>query len=186
MTSVGGPTSTCWRLSRAGVFAVVATQLAALGHVMGGGRLPDPTVLFTVTVSLGGSLSGLATRRRSGRQILLALLLSQLAFHAAFQVTAHSAHGPGGWVGGWRMLAFHLVAGLLAAWVMAGAESMVFRLYAALHRAIVSRPARSAVATTPSWTAVIIGRSRLGRLQAAGSSLVARRGPPGNVVAALV
>jgi len=56
---VGELTSTRWRLLRAGVFALVATQLAALGHVVGGGQLPDPAMLLTIGIFLGGSLSGL-------------------------------------------------------------------------------------------------------------------------------
>jgi len=138
VTPVQAPTSTGWRLLRASVFAVLATQLAALGHVMGGGQLPDPAVLLTIAVFLGGSLSGMAARRRTGAQIFAVLAASQLVFHIAFAVTAtHAEHGAGGPLDAPRMLAFHLFAALAASALMSGGESTLFRLFAALHRVLV-------------------------------------------------
>ncbi len=108
---------------------------------MGGGQLPDPAVLLTIAVFLGGSLSGLATRRRTGTQIFAVLAASQLVFHIAFAVTAtHAGHGAGGPLDGPRMLAFHLFAALAASALMAGGESTLFRLFAALHRVLVRVP----------------------------------------------
>ena len=99
---------------RASVFAVVAVQLAALGHALGGGGLPDPAVLLTVAAFLGGAVSSLATRRLSGAQICALLLTSQLVFHSVFEVTAtHAEHAStGSAVGTGQMLLFHLVAAL--------------------------------------------------------------------------
>ena len=163
-----------WRLFRAAVFAVVASQLAAMGHLLGGGHLPDVTVLITVAVFLGGSLSGLARRRRPGWQIFLGMLASQLAFHTAFEVTAHH-DGP---MNAARMLVFHLFAAMAASWLMAGGESMLFRLFAALHRVLAPLRRIPAIAFPPNWTAVISGDAAGGRLRVPEVSVVSRRGPP--------
>jgi hypothetical protein len=175
---VGAPTSTGWRYTRACVFAVVATQIAALGHLLGGGDLPDVAVLITVTVFLGGSLSGLANRQRTAPQIFAGLVLSQLAFHAAFQVTAHHATHADGPIGTGRMLIFHLFAALAATWVMAGGENMLFRLFAALHRVLVPAQTAAAIGLPPTWTAVVTGGGRAVLMRAGELSAGSRRGPP--------
>jgi hypothetical protein len=171
------PTNTRWRFFRAGVFAVLATWLAALGHLLGGGRLPDLSVLFAVTIFLGGSLSGLATKRRSGWQIFIVLAASQLVFHAAFQLTAHS-HATESWVPTGQLLVFHLVAALLTSAVMTSGESTLFRLFATLHRALAPARIRSVVWLPPEWTAVITGGAGGGLLDDSVAAVVSRRGPP--------
>ncbi|MEP6561707.1 MAG: hypothetical protein ABJD68_11640 [Nakamurella sp.] len=180
LAGVVTPTSTSWRLFRAGAFAVIATQLAALGHLLGGGQLPDPAILLTVTVFLGGSLSGLATKRRSGWQIFAGMVASQLVFHAAFQLAGHS-HGAQSVLPTGGMLAFHLVAAALTAALMANGESMLFRLFAALHRVLAPAPIRTIVALAPDWTVVIIGDAGDAFLRTAVTSAVSRRGPPVSV-----
>lgn len=176
------PTSTGWRFVRACVFAAVATQLAVLGHVLGGGAIPDLDILLPVTILLGGSLTGFAGRRRSLAQIFGALAASQLLFHVAFALTTHH----GGSVtsmeplvaGAARMVAFHLMAALAASWVMAHGESTLFRLFAALRRVLVPSRRPLTVRLSPRWTAVITGGAG-GRLLLTGlGSLSSRRGPP--------
>ncbi|MGS0683865.1 hypothetical protein ACVBEQ_01710 [Nakamurella sp. GG22] len=178
------PTSTCWRFVRACVFAAVATQLAALGHVLGGGAFPDIDVLVPVTVLLGGSLTGFAGRRRSFAQIFGALAASQLLFHLAFTLSTHhgGSEGPplplGVVAGTGGMVAFHLLAALAASWVMTHGESTLFRLFAALWRVLVPARRPMTVRLGPSWTAVITGGAG-GRLLLTGlGSLRSRRGPP--------
>lgn len=184
MTAVLAPTSTGWRVFRASVFAALATQLAALGHVMGGGLLPDPAVLFTIAIFLGGSLSGLANRRRTGVQIFTALATSQIVFHTAFAVTAtHAGHGAGGPLDASRMLTFHVLAALATAAVMAGGESTLFRLFAALHRVLIRARLIQLVFLAPGWTAVISGSSGGVRFRSGELSLVSRRGPPPRLAA---
>lgn len=162
---------------RAGVFAVVATHLAALGHLMAGGALPDPAVLATVTVFLGGSLSGFTGRRRTGPQIIGALLISQFAFHLAFSLTAHPMAAEHG-VGAGRMFAFHVLAALAAGAVMAGGESALFRLFAALHRVLLAATPPPPIGLSPRWTALIPTGS-VGLRQSPGVlSAASRRGPP--------
>jgi predicted membrane channel-forming protein YqfA (hemolysin III family) len=171
------PTSTRWRFFRAGVVAVVATWLAALGHVLGGGQLPDLAVLFTVTIFVGGSLSGLATKRRSGGQIFGVLVVSQLLFHVAFQLTAHS-HAAESWLPTGQLLLFHLIAATLTSVLLAGGESTLFRLFAALHRAFAPARIRPVVGLAPQWTAVITGGAGGALLEDAVAAAVSRRGPP--------
>lgn len=179
MTAVQAPTTNGWRIFRASVFAVLATQLAALGHALGGGSLPDPAVLITVTVFLGGSLSGLARNRRTGPQIFAVLVVSQLAFHAVFAVTAeHAGHAGTGSTITAAMLAFHLFAALATSILMAGGESTLFRLFAALHRALVPALPIQVVQMAPGWTAVITGGSGGLRLRAGELLPLVRRGPP--------
>ena len=146
---------------------------------MGGGQLPDPAVLLTIAVFLGGSLSGLATRRRTGTQIFAVLAASQLVFHVAFAITAtHAGHGAGGPLDAPRMLTFHLFAALAASALMARGESTLFRLFAALHRVLVRVPLIRPVVLAPAWTAVIPGGSGGLRLRSGELSLLSRRGPP--------
>lgn len=168
------PTTAGWRLLRGGAFALVATQLAALGHAAGGGSLPDPAMLLTVAVFVGGAVTALATRRRSWLQICGVLAASQLLFHVAFLVTAHHS-GP---VDAGRMLAFHAVAAVLATWVLAGGESALFRLYDALRRALVAAPVRAVVSLAPSWTVLISYGSGLRLLCDGALTAYRRRGPP--------
>lgn len=178
------PTSKGWRLLRAGIFAVVATQLAALGHLLAGGALPNPAVLLTLTVFLGGSLSGFAGRRRSGPQIFGALLASQLVFHLALTLTAHPMEGhpmaaqAGGSGGAERMIAFHIVAAVVASWVMASGESTMFRLFSALHRVLRLAPTKATIDASPAWTALIPTGTVGVRPSAADLSTASRRGPP--------
>jgi hypothetical protein len=178
------PTSTGWRFVRACVFAAIATQLAALGHVLGGGAVPDLDILLPVTILLGGSLTGFAGRRRSLPQIFGALAASQLLFHVAFALTTHHggsvapAESPGAVAGTGGMVAFHLLAALAASWVMAHGESTLFRLFAALRRVLVPSRRPLPVRLSPRWTAVITGGAG-GRLLLTGlGSLSSRRGPP--------
>lgn len=179
------PTTTRWRLLRAGIFAVVAGQLAALGHVLGGGRLPDLAVLITVTVFLGGAISGLADRRRTGPQIFGMLVLAQFAFHTVFLLTTgHTAHADlpvGGLsvLGAGPMLAFHLIAALATSWLLTGGESALFRLCAALRRVLLPARRVPPVSLAPAWTAMVTGGAGAVRLWAGELSLISRRGPPG-------
>jgi hypothetical protein len=181
---VPDPTTTRWRLIRGTAFAVLAGQLAALGHLLGGGALPDPAVLITVTVFLGGAASSLARRRRTGPQILGLLAASQIVFHAVFLLTAgHGGHAGqpavAGSVGTAQMIAFHLIAALATSWLLTHGEDTVFRLFAALRRVLASGPRILVVPPLPGWTVAVGDGSGAVRLRAGELSLISRRGPPG-------
>lgn len=168
------PTTPGWRLLRGGVFALVATQLAALGHATGGGSLPDPAALLTVAVFVGGSVAALATRRRSWLQICGVLSASQLLFHLAFLLTTHHS-GP---VDTGRMLAFHALAAVLAASALTGGESALFRLYNALRRALSPARVTAVVCLPPGWTVLIAPDAGLRLLCDGALTRHRRRGPP--------
>lgn len=167
------PTSPRWRLLRASAFAAVATALAALGHVNGGGHPPDPAILIVLAVLVAASVSGLADRRLSGLQITAMLAASQVCFHLLFEVTAHQS----GSVDVARMVSFHLFAAAASAWVLTVGESALFRLFAALHRLIVRLHPSSPIRLGPSWTALLADRPAPGLYQAL-AACISRRGPP--------
>lgn len=139
------PTSATWRRLRAGLFAVVAALLAALGHLVGGGALPDLAALLTATAVVAPVAGGLARRQRGYPAILGVLALSQGLFHLLFGLTGHGGHampmagalsGPLPDPMSARMLALHLVSAALTALVLTRGEAAVFRLSAVLRRLV--------------------------------------------------
>ena len=177
------PTSPRWRLLRASVFTAVATSLAALGHVNGGGHTPDPAILIVLAVLVAGTVRGLADRRLSGLQITAMLAASQVCFHLLFEVTAHHTGSVDvgsvdvGSVDVARMVSFHLFAASASAWVLTVGERALFRIFAALHRMIVRLSPATPIPLAPSWTALLADLSARVLHQALGAT-VTRRGPP--------
>lgn len=76
-----------WRLLRGGLFAMVSSQLAALGHLVGGGMLPSPTIVLGVGGLIAVAAVGLASRQRGFLGILSLLAASQVLFHLLFSMT---------------------------------------------------------------------------------------------------
>jgi hypothetical protein len=127
-----GPLSPRWRGLRSTVFAVVAALMAALGHAIAGGGFPDAAALLSTAAVVGGSVSGLARRRRTAAGIFGVLLASQVAFHLTFVVAGHEHHA----VDLTRMIGFHLAAAAIAALVMARGEAALFVLLSWLDRLV--------------------------------------------------
>ena len=118
-----GPTSRFWLTCRSASFALVTAYVSGLGHLLGGGSLPPIGTLLFAAAVVG----------------------AQLAFHLLFSLDAHDMAPldlP-------RMLAFHVVAAVLCALILAHGDRALFRLFAALHR-VVDR-ALATPATLPSW-----------------------------------
>ena len=175
------------------MFAAVATSLAALGHVNGGGHAPDPAILIVLAVLVAGTVRGLADRRLSGLQITAMLAASQVCFHLLFEVTAHHSGSVDvgsvdvgsvdvgsvgvGSVDLARMVSFHLFAASASAWVLTVGERALFRIFAALHRMIVRLIPATPIPLAPSWTALLADLSARVLHQALGAT-VTRRGPP--------
>lgn len=189
---------------RGGIFALVSAQLAALGHLVGGGMLPPPIVVLG-----GGGLIALAAMALAGRQrgfvgIFSLLTASQLLFHLLFSAATNmcampaesaAAAGMAGMAGrpgmpgsvavpgmcggldGARMIAFHAIAAALTALVLTFGDAVLFRLAAVWLRALhrPSNPAPAA-ASTAGWSVRSSTRSML----PAGPALMRhpRRGPP--------
>ena len=156
------------------MFALVTAYLAALGHVVGGGGLPDFAPLLLAAVLIAGSVSGLARGRRSTGQIFGLMLASQLAFHLLFAVTAHAGHEHLDLV---RMAVFHLLAAVGATAVLARGEDTLFRLFAALTRVVLRTLPPAPVVRTRTWTVVNADDERV-PATASCPAPVSRRGPP--------
>lgn len=163
---------------RSAAFAAVATEIAALGHIVGGGTSPDVAVLLAGGAGAAGVTVGLARQRRGAGAILAAMLVCQLGFHLLFSIDTHrAAAGAGTAVDLQRMVVFHLVAAAVSAVVLATGERALFGLFAALVRSVRIPAPPAGVDLPPAWTA------RVAPLDASRSdgpllSTSPRRGPP--------
>lgn len=166
-------------LLRAAVLAVVTTVLTAVGHLAGGGSLPDVTVLVVLLPLLAGVVSTLAERLRGTAGTLAVLATGQLALHHLIELLnpTHAAHhlaGPGTSSG--TMLATHAAATLLTAAALRYADRAIEAVGAALGRVLPRRPpalcADRPLATRPTPVAVSL------RLAGALAAAQLRRGPP--------
>lgn len=169
------PTTRGWRLFRSAVFALVAGQLALIGHVVGGGQAPSLAPLAVVTALVGFSISGFARKERSFPTLVGAMALAQGLFHLGFVGSTHADHATALDVR--RMIVFHVIAAVLTSLVLAYGERALFRLAKALRRVVArlipADPARSG----SSWTAIVDVR----QLACATADLLSsgsRRGPP--------
>lgn len=154
------PISGRWRHLRGGIFALVAAQLAALGHLVGGGGLPHPSIVLVVSGLIALAAAGLARQRRRFGWIFGLLLVCQLLFHLLFSLSDPAGHSmvghqldpttgtmatmaapmhleplPPGWA---QMIVFHLVAALLAALLLAQGDRALFRLAELYRRVIIA------------------------------------------------
>jgi hypothetical protein len=178
---VPGPTSNRWRLFRAIAFAAIATELAALGHLAGGGGTPDAAVLLIGGATIGAISTGLTRARRGWSSIFGVLLACQLAFHLLFSVDMHPMAGgahsllP---VDEFRMLSFHLLAAAVSALVLARGEAALFGLFAVLRRFGLLGSRAIVVDLPPQWISRSAGPSAP-RPSGVLLSASPRRGPPG-------
>lgn len=163
---------------RAAACAAVATEIAALGHVVGGGGAPDVAVLIAGGAGIGAVLMGLARKRRGPLGIVGAMVVSQVGFHLLFSVDSHDmASGSAPTVEPLRMLMFHLVAAAVATVVLTTGERAVFGLFAALARSVRIPTPRIGVDLPPRWTARFVTFDAP-RPEGTLLSTSPRRGPP--------
>jgi hypothetical protein len=156
------------RLLRALLVTGAATSLAAAGHVLAGGALPEPQILAVVAALLLGPLIWLAHRQLSFPTLLGVLGTGQLILHEAFLVLSSPVpcptagapmphHGAGqvldcsasvadaltvptgAGADSPAMLAAHLLALLATAWLLRGGEIALWQLLAWL-RPLVNLP----------------------------------------------
>lgn len=180
---MSGPTSLRWRLLRSAAFSAVATQLAAIGHQLGGGGRPDIAILLIGGATVGAFSIGLSHAQRRWRSILAMMAASQVAFHLLFTVEAHvGSDAPMAGSHSFlppdalRMLVFHLIAASLAAILLATGDAAVFGLFAALRRAMRILPTHTpADRRLPACAFTPVCRLRPG---GALLSISPRRGPP--------
>lgn len=170
---MSGPTSVRWRLVRSGTLAALTAQIAVIGHLFGGGSLPDSAAIITVTAALTGAITGLAGKRRGFGSILLAMLGAQVAFHLVFSISTHHAES----LASVPMIVFHLLAALASAALLAYGEKLIFGLFAALKRALPRLISPLIVVAAPAWTA-LLGVSTFRPTTTLITLTRPRRGPP--------
>ncbi|QNO36757.1 hypothetical protein H4J02_09690 [Protaetiibacter sp. SSC-01] len=189
------------RLLRGALLGGVATVLAAVSHLVGGGPAPSglALVLGGVFATAVGTIA--VGRLRPGRRaltlprVISGVAISQLAFHLVFSLLGQGAavattgghHGlaaiasdPGAAIaqGGAGMWIAHLVAGVLTVLYLRHLESRVWTVLAQLGGLAVR--ALRVAATAPVADAPRLTAARAPRVPAASALLdtIARRGPP--------
>ena len=116
-------------------------MLAIAAHVVSGGMTPDIGVTALLTVGVAAVGVALADRRRGLGTILLTLGAAQIAMHVLLSMSGNmemaGAMAPAA-VDPLAMTTGHAVAAVLTAILLAGADSVLFRLIAALTRLVPS------------------------------------------------
>jgi hypothetical protein len=156
------------RLLRGVTLAACSAALTVTAHATAGGSVPwasSPGLTLVLTVLLAGAGVALAGRRRGFPTILAAVSGSQLAMHVlltglghghdATGVTDAAAPAAPAAPASVAMVVLHIVAAVLTAVLLAGAENAVFTIVGVLHwilsaAAVVVRPLPSH-ATLGSW-----------------------------------
>lgn len=183
------------RLARGWLVGVLSTALAALSHAIAGGGTPTGLALVVGAV-FGGMLGTFAlSTRPSLPRLVIAVGVSQLAFHAAFSTLGEAAMTSGSHAHEVAavlpsaahahpdtpyMWLSHAVAGLVTLVLLRSAEVSVWRLLAELARLAIT-PFRC-----PAVEPVVVERSRAPRVEARPVHLssrilslsIPRRGPP--------
>ncbi len=142
------PTGGWVRIVRVTVLSGASLVLAALAHLLGGGALPSPALSLPLLL-ITGTIAALVTARRCRLPVLLPVLgAGQLILHLLLEAssrtpgaaagsvtTPHTGHAlcPAGLAAAvhapsWLMLAGHLLATALTAWVLARGEAALWRL----------------------------------------------------------
>ncbi|MEP6980744.1 MAG: hypothetical protein ABJA16_08290 [Nakamurella sp.] len=170
------PTDGCWRSVRTSAFVLVAAQIAVTGHVIGGGRPTDLSLLVGMSALLIVSLRPLAVRRYRFPTLLAAMAGTQLAFHLVLTVAA-AGHSGMEHIHPIRMLTFHAVAAVVSAALLAHGDRLLCALHGWLTRRLPRLVPVPAIPGEISWTAVIDRAGHVLRSRVAESS-VKRRGPP--------
>ncbi|WP_345752436.1 hypothetical protein [Microbacterium rhizophilus] len=178
------------RVLRGAVAAVVATLLAATSHTIAGGPAPAPLLVALMIALLTPVAGGLIGPRPHLPRLATAVIVSQAAFHAAFQllgspagarIAEHHGHGAtplpllAAAPESAGMYTGHAVAALLTVVLLWRGERIVRAIargsLAVLRRIDAPRTPLSAAMPAPQ---VLVARPVVARLL----SPVSRRGPP--------
>ncbi len=165
-------------LLRGVVLAALSTLLTALGHVAGGGSLPDLALLVVLFPMLCGVLASLARCCTSTGAAVLTLAAGQLALHELLELMhpSHQASRPAVLAGA-AMLAMHAVATLVTAVMVSTADRALVALVAAL-RGVLPRRLVPPPADRPLPTLAVPPLAVPARLRLAHAAPLLRRGPP--------
>ena len=121
------------------VTAGLSTLLIAVGHVLGGGTVPDLTVLVVLFPLLTGAVVGVADRCTRLRGTVATLAGGQVALHVLLAVL-HPHPPVAAAPSGVTMLALHAVATLVVTVLLRHADSVLAAVRSALRRILPRRP----------------------------------------------
>jgi hypothetical protein len=121
------------------VTAALSTLLIAVGHVLGGGSVPDLAVLVVLFPLLTGAVVGVADRCRSAPATIATLAGGQYALHVLLAVL-HPHPPVDAAPSGLTMFALHAVATLVVTGLLRHADGALAALGSALRRALPRRP----------------------------------------------
>jgi hypothetical protein len=163
---------------RGAALAVLSTLLTSVGHVAGGGAVPDLAVLVVLFPLLAAVFVTVGEHCRSFARMCTTLAAGQLTLHLLMGLL-HPAHhlaepmvapGPG-------MLGTHAAVTLVLAGVLRYADGAAAGLVAALRR-VLPRRLTPLPADRPLPTRAVPGPAVSARLARALAVAHARRGPP--------
>lgn len=153
------------------VLAAFSALLTAVGHLAGGGSLPDLSLLVVLLPLLATVVVTVAERARGLAGTVAVLAAGQVTLHETM-VLLHPMDAPAGP----SMLGTHAVATLLTGLALRHADAAIAAVAAVLRRAVPHRPGVP-TADRPLPTRPVPSPdlpARLARVAAA----VTRRGPP--------
>jgi hypothetical protein len=162
------------RALRGAVLASLSTLLTGLGHLAGGGTLPDLGLLVVLLPLLALAVTSAAERARGPVGTVLVLGAGQFVLHELLEFLGHD-HG--GATSGTQMLVMHAVATVLSGLLLRDADRLLSALGRALRRVL---PRRSAPlpADAPLRTLAVPAAGIVGHVRRAAVGAVLRRGPP--------
>jgi hypothetical protein len=168
------------RRARGVAVAVASTLITALGHVAGGGAVPDLALLAVMFPLLAALIVALADACRSAPGMLTVLAAGQLGMHEIMDVlgNAHESHeaiAAGGSAQG--MLAMHVAATVAMGLLIRDADAVLAVLFATLAR-VLPRRLVPLPADRPLRTFAVPAPSVVGATARAVLGPLARRGPP--------
>jgi hypothetical protein len=167
------------RRLRGGVLVGLSALLTAVGHLAGGGAVPDLAILVVLLPLLGWPVVAVADRCRGPLATAAVLGAGQFLPHQ-LMVAMHDHHAAGlGAVvpSDTAMLAGHVGATLLMVLVLRHADRGVTAVGAALRRVVPRRPVPARV-DRPLAVLVVPGPAVPARLRRALAVTHVRRGPP--------
>lgn len=170
---MSGTTDPGARRFRGCLLAGLTALLTAVGHLAGGGALPDLALLVVLGPALAWPVVAVADRCRGTVGALVVLGGGQLLLHELLSST-HAHHTAGDSP---SMLLTHTLVTLLTAAALRFADRGVAAVVAALGR-VAPRRAPAAVADRPLAVLVVPGDDVPAAVSRVLSATHARRGPP--------
>jgi len=186
------------RALRGTAAAAVAVVLASTSHTLAGGGAPPPWLLLAVTILASPLSVALVGRRRSLPRLAAAVVIAQVALHAAFAAVGTAAWGAGNATHGGHqhaiapldlavaspavttvgasMVLAHIVAAAATVVLLAWGEQMLAAIASGIRRLLRLAPVPAAHGPRHAPPSVFLPRRTA--LAAVFPHSVSRRGPP--------